>query len=318
MVAALVIFAAVNGLLRSSAVAVVGLVFAVGVLALFGAVSLVGPLVVRLLGGAMARSARSPAALLAGRRLLDDPRGAFRPLAGLTLAVFVAGFIAPLMAAVAGATPGDDTVLLVRVPPGAVTELDAAVRDRLAERGIAADVAPADVRGEPGLAITPTLVADRDRIRTALAPVVPGPVLTARELDPEGLALVGDLQRGAIVVLVGTFLIAATATGTAAAARVLDHRRTLRLLRLAGTPLRVLDAARRAETVRPLLLTGGLALLLGLLCAVPFRGGRRRAGTGRARAARRHPRGRDRAGRGRVRGLPPAAALGHDRAARED
>jgi hypothetical protein len=95
-------------------------------------------------------------------------------------------------------------------------------------------------------------------------------VLTGRESDAEGAQLVADLHRGALVVLVGTFLIAATATGTAAAARVLDHRRTLRLLRLAGTPLAVLDAARRAETVRPLLVMGTVALAMGLLCASPF------------------------------------------------
>ncbi len=72
------------------------------------------------------------------------------------------------------------------------------------------------------------------------------------------------------MVLVGTFLLAATSAGTAAAARVLDQRRTLRLLRLTGTPLTVLDAARRAETVWPLVVNGGIALALGLLCASPF------------------------------------------------
>jgi hypothetical protein len=40
-------------------------VFGVGVLALFGTVSLIGPLVVRLLGTAMVRAARGPAVLLA-------------------------------------------------------------------------------------------------------------------------------------------------------------------------------------------------------------------------------------------------------------
>ncbi|GEL17064.1 FtsX-like permease family protein [Pseudonocardia asaccharolytica] len=54
---------------------IVGLVFGIGVLALFGAISLIGPLVVRLLGGVLTRRARSAPALLAGRRLLDDPRG---------------------------------------------------------------------------------------------------------------------------------------------------------------------------------------------------------------------------------------------------
>lgn len=264
-----VVFAAANGARQVAPATIVGLVFGVGVLAMFGAVSLVGPLVVRLLGSGMARSARTPAALLAGRRLLDDPRGAFRPLAGLTLAVFVAGFLAPLTAAVPDTAYGDDTALRV-VSPGPVADLESAVRERLAERRIRADVVLADVHGELGLAVTPTLAAERDAVRTALGPLVAGPVLTERESDAEGAQLVADLRTGALVVLVGTFLIAATATGTAAAARVLDHRRTLRLLRLAGTPLAVLDAARRAETLRPLLVLGAVGLAMGLLCASPF------------------------------------------------
>jgi hypothetical protein len=81
---------------------------------------------------------------------------------------------------------------------------------------------------------------------------------------------VADVQTGALVVLAGTFLIAAAAAGTTAAVRVLDHRRTLRLSRLAGTPLAVLDAARRAETLRPLLVIGDIAPAMGLLCASPF------------------------------------------------
>jgi hypothetical protein len=236
---------------------------------MFGAVSLIGPLVVRLLGSGMARSARTPAALLAGRRLLDDPRGAFRPVAGLTMAVFVAGFLAPLTAAVPAAAYGDDAALRV-VSSAPVADLEAAVRMRLTERGIAVAVGPADVHGQPGVAVTPTSPADRDVVRTALAPLADVPVLTERESEADGGQLVADLRTGALVVLAGTFLIAATATGTTAAVRVLDHRRTLRLSSLAGTPIRVLDAARRAETLRPLLVVGAIALAMGLLCASPF------------------------------------------------
>jgi hypothetical protein len=74
VLAAIGVFAVANMAARSGPANVGGLVVGAGVLALFGAVSLVGPLVVRLCGSMMARSARSPAALLAGRRLLDDPR----------------------------------------------------------------------------------------------------------------------------------------------------------------------------------------------------------------------------------------------------
>jgi uncharacterized integral membrane protein len=174
------------------------------------------------------------------------------------LAVFVAGFLAPLTAAVAGEADVDDRALLC--PPTGRAGAAAPGRGRLA-----AQVGGAD--GE--LLVVP--LDDRDRVRTALAPLVPGTaVATASEADAEGAVLVGDLRTGALVVLAGTFVLAATATGTAAAARVLDHRRTLRLLRLTGTPLHVLDAARRAETLRPLAVCGGIALAAGLLCAAPF------------------------------------------------
>ncbi|MBW0106479.1 FtsX-like permease family protein [Pseudonocardia sp. KRD291] len=202
-VAAVVVFGVANVYRQASPIAVAGPVFAVGVLALLGAVGVLGPLVVRVVGAAMTRRARSPHRLLAGRRLLDDPKGAFRPLAGLTLAVFVAGFLAPLTSAVAGAQDGRTDV--VTMPGG---------------------------RGDT--------------------------------------VLVGDLGRGALVVLVATFLLAATATATTSAARVLDHRHVLYLQRLAGTPTAVLDRARRAETLAPLLANGTIALALGLLCASPF------------------------------------------------
>jgi FtsX-like permease family len=266
LVAGVAVFVVANRARGAAGRDVTGLVFGVGMLALFGTVMLVGPLVVRLIGASLARSGRSPAKLLAGRRILDDPRGAFRPVAGLTLAVFVAGFLAPLTAAVGGG-PGDDTALRVRpggtAPAAVAQQADA----RLHAAGIGAQVAT----DRQGALVVVGSSEDRDRVRTALAPVAAGsPVVTAREAQQQVATLRVDLTTGATIVLVGTFLVAATSTGTAAAARVLDQRRTLRLLRLAGTPLTVLDAARRAETFRPLLVNSGIALVLGLLCASPF------------------------------------------------
>jgi hypothetical protein len=265
VVAGVVVFAVANTARQSAAANITGLVFGIGILALFGTVSVVGPLVVRLVGNGLVRSARSPAKLLAGRRLLDDPRAAFRPLAGLTLAVLVAGFLAPLTSAVAGAGGADDTLLRMRTDSPASVAV--AAQQRLDALGIGARITT-ERRSVDVLAGTGV---DRDRLRTALSPLVNGTaVLTEREGTGENTVLAADLTRGALVVLVATFLVAATSAGTSAAARVLDQRRTLRLLRLAGTPLRVLDAARRAETVRPLLANGMIALVLGLLCAAPF------------------------------------------------
>lgn len=272
VVAAFVLFFAVRAFLQQNAASnVTGIVFGVAILGMFGAAYLVGPLVVRLLGTVMVRRSRTPALLLAGRRLLDDPKGAFRPLAGLTLAVFVAGFLAPLTGTFStGPDRGtDEDALLLRAPDTASRQvLLEQTRTRLVDLGTAAAVEPT---GERSVSVLPVADADVDRVRTALAPLVPGRAITT-EAEEGALetVLVGDLLRGVYVVLAATFVMAATATGTTAAARVLDHRRTLRSLRLAGTPLSVLDAARRAETVRPLLLVGGIALGLGLFCASPF------------------------------------------------
>lgn len=71
------------------------LLFGVGFAAL--AVRVIGPWAVQLVGKAMANSANRPVTLLAGRRLVDDPKGAFRPVAALVLSGFVTGFISVFM-----------------------------------------------------------------------------------------------------------------------------------------------------------------------------------------------------------------------------
>jgi hypothetical protein len=66
------------------------------------AVRVIGPWAVQLIGKTLANLANGPVALLAGRRLADDPKGAFRPVAALVLSGFVTGFISVFM------PPGDD------------------------------------------------------------------------------------------------------------------------------------------------------------------------------------------------------------------
>jgi hypothetical protein len=75
--------------------AVVPLVIGVGMAAL--AVRVVGPWAVQLIGKTLANLANKPVTLLAGRRLADDPKGAFRPVAALVLSGFVTGFISVFM-----------------------------------------------------------------------------------------------------------------------------------------------------------------------------------------------------------------------------
>jgi hypothetical protein len=75
--------------------AVIPLMIGVGMAAL--AVRVVGPWAVQLIGKTLANLANGPVALLAGRRLADDPKGAFRPVAALVLSGFVTGFISVFM-----------------------------------------------------------------------------------------------------------------------------------------------------------------------------------------------------------------------------
>jgi hypothetical protein len=75
--------------------AVVPLLIGIGMAAF--AVRVIGPWAVQVIGKTLANLANGPVALLAGRRLADDPKGAFRPVAALVLSGFVTGFISVFM-----------------------------------------------------------------------------------------------------------------------------------------------------------------------------------------------------------------------------
>ncbi|WP_328520875.1 FtsX-like permease family protein [Kribbella sp. NBC_00359] len=75
--------------------ALIPLLIGVGFAAL--AVRVIGPWAVQVIGKMLASLANGPVALLAGRRLADDPKAAFRPVAALVLSGFVTGFISVFM-----------------------------------------------------------------------------------------------------------------------------------------------------------------------------------------------------------------------------
>jgi len=58
--------------------------------AIIGGIAFAGPWLTAVVGRVLGRVARGPAALLAARRLADDPRGSFGAIAGVIMAVFVA------------------------------------------------------------------------------------------------------------------------------------------------------------------------------------------------------------------------------------
>ncbi|WP_283137825.1 ABC transporter permease [Rhizohabitans arisaemae] len=250
---------------------VIGLVFL--------AINLVGPWVVALIGRITAAVARRPAGLLAARRLVDDPRSAWRTVSGVALTGFVAGFVSllsPDPSAFTRDTPGDRLELTVPAAQAAGTA-DAA-RRRLAQAGVRATVTAEDTRLQ-GADRVATVVATvsgggdeaLDRGRTALRDLVPGqPPQASRDRDAQAVSLFTDIRTGTVVVLAVSFLVAVAGAGITAASTILDRRRTYALLRLAGTPLEVLDRARRSETMIPLTIMGGGAILTGLFVAAPF------------------------------------------------
>lgn len=254
-----------------------GLVIMLAFLVLaFLAINLAGPWVVALIGRITVGLARSPARLLAGRRLMDDPRSAWRTVAGVALTGFVAGFLALLGGASSGTKSSGE--LRLNVPPGRAAAVAEQVKGRL--DGLGADVAGVAVRppaagGPADTAVVAITVrggaAAVDRARTALTAAVPGHVaITPADEDRSRDQLLADLRTGALTVLAVSFLIAITSAGITGASAVLDRRQAYAMLRLAGAPLRVLDRARRQETLIPLVVMGGGSLATGLFFASPF------------------------------------------------
>ncbi|MGI5207746.1 hypothetical protein ACQEU6_40005 [Spirillospora sp. CA-108201] len=247
----------------------------------FLTINFAGPWVVAVIGHVTAATARGPARLLAGRRLVDDPRSAWRTVAGVALTGFVAGFLALLNAHPSAGEPRDE--LRLAVPYERSAAVAERARGRLAGLDAGVSVRRVETRDGPpasGVRVTATGVvtitvhggpAAVDRTRTALTGLVPGRAATTPADDEAtGDLLVADLRTGALTVLAVSFLVGITSAGITGASAVLDRRRTYAMLRLAGTPLSVLDRARRAETLIPLAVMGGGSLLTGLLFGLPF------------------------------------------------
>lgn len=68
--------------------------FTIPLIIIFGLINLVGPAIVRHSARRELRTARTASSLLAARRLLDNPKRAWRNVSGVSLAVFVSGICA--------------------------------------------------------------------------------------------------------------------------------------------------------------------------------------------------------------------------------
>lgn len=95
-------------------------------------IAVAGPWVTVAVGSAVARLARGPVALLAGRRLLDDPRASFQAIGGVVMAVFVGSAYLAIASTTAALTARTDQlavrtdVLTATVPGDDASVADAA------------------------------------------------------------------------------------------------------------------------------------------------------------------------------------------------
>jgi hypothetical protein len=249
----------------------------IGLGLVIGSLALVGPWVTWLLGAVATRLARRPPTLLAGRRILDDPKGAYRAVSGIVLAGMTAGFLFTLGPVIEqlGGRSSDDVELIssleTRSPAGlersAAAALDAAGLDATVD--VQDDGATGDDDGLRWVqvAVTPAPGTDRELVRTALS----GDVLDRHPLEAadddiyRDDLVVHDFRRASLALAIATMVLAATTTAITSSASILDQRPTLRRLRLGGTPVGTLQRARAWQSALPLVVAtlGSLATGVG-------------------------------------------------------
>ena len=186
------------------------LAYGTGFLLVMVGLVIAGPWITMLISRMLARNTGRPAVLIAGRRLSDNPRAAFRAVSGLIVALFIAtatvGIITTIVAyhsASTGGAAGRD-ILYAELGGGQpfepATPADAASTDTLASRltsirGVrAVTIVRADPRLVQGPARAPTTAPAQHRtgvVRPARPHADARPLRTRRggRLDPPGVRL---------------------------------------------------------------------------------------------------------------------------------
>lgn len=237
----------------------------------FGVVNLIGPWLITMLARLRAGRANKATDLLAARRLLDDPKSAWRSVSGLALASFVAAIVCVMPAMTSGLQDRPTTLSVTAQSEPAAKQLEITVHHRLDDAGVAAKISHENSN------LRVTLESDspaaEDKASTILSETAPGPVTSSEARQQSQATLLPDIRTGVLLTLLITFVIAAASVGIAQAASTLDRRRLYQLMRLAGTERRTLDTVRFKTTLWPLLLTCIVSAGLGLLFTFPLLGG---------------------------------------------
>lgn len=123
-----------------------------------------------------------------------------------------------------------------------------------------------------GVLVVEGPAAEIERARTQVLAAPPDArVSSPFDLGAERI-LLGDLRRASVVLSLAALAMAMSAAAIGGASSILDQRLTLARLRLVGTPLRVLQRARRWQTLVPLVLASSGAMASGAVAGVVLLG----------------------------------------------
>ncbi|CEI47728.1 Hypothetical membrane protein [Propionibacterium freudenreichii] len=143
--------------------------------ALLLAVDAVGPFLVQRLGRVMARRARKAPTLIAGRRLVDDPKATWRAVGTLSMVCFLASFTAMLpVFASGGSTDADQLALLADIRNGVWLTLAIAFLLTASSTGLGQAAKTLDRIGDArnlAIAGAPAQLLTRVRRREVLVPI---------------------------------------------------------------------------------------------------------------------------------------------------
>ncbi|QIK82261.1 FtsX-like permease family protein [Sanguibacter sp. HDW7] len=213
----------------------VAIAMIVGVLVLgFAALGAIGPFVLQLVGRVTVRRARSVETLLAGRRIVDDPRTAWRSVGGVALATFIAGLasITALFTPPADADPWE-IVFTADLRTGALLTLAIAGILAAVSTGVMQAGRAIDQREQSGaliLAGSEPRTLDRARMRETTIPLAASVGLataTMLMLIAPVLGLGAFQQVSVVVELLAAIAAASALVGAGAWAAGLVARRTL-------------------------------------------------------------------------------------------
>lgn len=216
VVAFVVMLVATNTSLASFMLITVALVMGLGTL------NLVGPFAMGLVGQMTAASAKGSATLLAARRIIDDPKTAWRSVGGVALATFIAGLasVMALLSSSADSSPSD-AMFMTDVSTGgyltlAIAGLLAAISTGVTQAGRV--ISQRDQYRFLHLAGTDVRTLDSARMKETTIPMVAAvglavalsilfmvPVLGSGFVQHPGIALrfVASVAAAVLLVLVG-------------------------------------------------------------------------------------------------------------------